>query len=121
MKTKEQTQQFPYVFEWHKTDGPAIGGPMSKVLDIHFPTDEDIVPSNNTVKHNCYAAAWFIFSEIAGPPAEIIEDFGEDQNFKINNAQCELLSCPKCKGKLKEVYSEWARENIKKCSSCDWC
>lgn len=30
-------------------------------------------------------------------------------------------SCPKCEGEFKEVYSEWAGENIKKCSNCGWC
>ncbi len=31
-------------------------------------------------------------------------------------------SCPKCKdGELKEVYSDWAGENIKKCNGCGWC
>lgn len=32
------------------------------------------------------------------------------------------FSCPKCKdGELKEVYSDWAKTNIKKCNSCGWC
>ena len=30
-------------------------------------------------------------------------------------------ACPKCKGELKEKYSEWSGGNIKKCSNCGWC
>jgi hypothetical protein len=32
-----------------------------------------------------------------------------------------LSSCPKCGGELKDQYSDWAKENIKKCSVCKWC
>ncbi len=30
-------------------------------------------------------------------------------------------SCPKCNHQLREAYSDWAKTNIKKCSSCGWC
>jgi hypothetical protein len=47
-----------------------------------------------------------------------------DNNFILIESLQNTMpsSCPRCKKQdWKEVYSDWAKKNIKKCKNCGWC
>jgi hypothetical protein len=72
----------------------------------------------------------YILTNNQNPYITFLRFGGEQDYFLLSSGSIESItikksfvsSCPKCKeGELVDWYSDWAKENIKKCRACGWC